>query len=398
MTAGEGRTASASARRHRCLAVCAPGIEAICAAELAELGVRIRRTLLGGVEFGATDRQLYAANLWSRTATRIVVRVAAFTASSFSQLASELTQVDWGRLIPNAATPTVRVSSTASRLYHTGAIAERVAALASPDAATRPNAGSPADQPDDNMTRDGDGPLIVVRLIHDRVMVSVDSSGAALYQRGWRLETAKAPLRETLAAALILASGWDRQSPLIDPLCGSGTIAIEAALLAAGRAPGAARRFAFMDWPSFAPGTWASVIGAPHPSEVRPSGPPPRVIATDRDAGAIRAAKANARRAGIDAHIDIHEGSLSETAPPSDTVGWLITNPPYGKRVAGGDLRDLYASIGSLATHRLRGWVVGLLAADDRLVGHTGLPFERRLETDNGGIAVRFVVADQRHG
>jgi putative N6-adenine-specific DNA methylase len=354
--------------RYRCLAVCAPGLEELCAAELGERGVRIRRSLLGGVEFGATPRQLYAANLWVRTASRIVVRVATFAATTFADLEHEAGAVPWEEWIPDGTTPTVRASSTASRLYHTGGVAERLAAVA---------ARGP-----------GPGPLIVARLMHDRVTLSVDSSGLPLWQRGWRQEAAKAPMRETLAAAVVLASGWDRVSPLVDPLCGSGTIAIEAALLATGRPPGSGRRFAFQDWPSFQPGTWASVTGSvPAPSEAPP------IVARDRDAGAVRAAGANAARAGVGDAVDVGQASVSELSAPGRERGWIVSNPPYGKRVAGGDLRDLYARLGDVARNKLAGWRIALLIAEDRLVAQTGLAFEERLRTDNGGIPVRVVVA-----
>ena len=349
--------------RHQCLAVCAPGVEDLCLAELQGLGVRVRRGFRGGVEFSATDRQLYAANLWSRTANRIVVRVARFTASHFSDLEAAARDVDWSTWVPDGTTPTMRVTSTSSRLSHTGAVAERLSAVAG--------------------RGPGEGPLLVVRLIHDRVTMSIDSSGDPLYQRGWRHDAAKAPLRETLAAALLLVSGWDRTSPLIDPMCGSGTIAIEAALLAAGIAPGAGRRFAFQDWPSFAPGTWASVAAVPG------AGPIPEIVASDRDQGAVGAARANAERAGVSASIDIRHAPMSALVPPEGGPGWLVCNPPYGHRVAGGgDLRDLYAAFGSVVRERLPGWRGTLLVADSRLARHSGLDLDERLRTTNGGIPV----------
>jgi putative N6-adenine-specific DNA methylase len=353
--------------------VSAPGLEAWCAAELSELGVRIRRTLHGGVEFSATARQLYAANLWSRTASRIVVRVAAFTATDFGALTRQAADVPWEQWIPPGTTPTVRASSTASKLYHTGGIAERLAELAS--------------------TGPEPGPMIVARLIHDRVMLSVDSSGIALYQRGWKRDSAKAPLRETLAAAALLASGWDRQSPVVDPMCGSGTIAIEAALMAAGMPAGGQRRFAFQDWPSFEPGTWASVTGqAAAAAGARAT--TPIVIARDRDQGAVKATAANAARAGVAEFVDVAQGTVSDLVAPGSTSGLLITNPPYGKRISdGGDLRDLFARFGDVARTRFGGWTIALLVADPRLAGHTGLDTDERLRTENGGIPVRLLVA-----
>ena len=363
--------------RQHCLAVCAPGLEDICAAELGGLGIRIRRAFRGGVEFSASERELYTANVWLRTATRIVVRVAQFEATGFADLEHHVRDVDWGRWIPTGCRPQVRASSTSSRLYHTGAIEERLGELAG--------------------TGEGGGPLLVARLIHDRVTLSIDSSGEPLYRRGWRLDTAKAPLRETLAAGMLLASGWDGVAPLADPMCGSGTIAIEAALLAAGLPPGAGRTFAFQEWPSFQPGTWASVW-ATADAATRTDKMVGPIVASDRDAGAVRATVANATRAGVADLIAARVAAISEVSDVSevegsDEAGWVVTNPPYGKRVGDDDLRDLYAALGRVMREDRKGWRVGMLVADAGLARHTGLRLEERLRTDNGGIPVRFLVS-----
>jgi len=359
--------------RHHCLAVCAPGLEHLAAAELSAQGVDIRRTLRGGVEFSATDRQLYAANLWCRTITRIVVRLARFRAASFGELERQVEAVAFGPWLPEGTTPSVRVSCTASHLYHSGAVAERLLAML----ATGPDPG----------------PLVVVRIVHDRLTISVDSSGEPLHRRGWRREPAKAPLRETLAAALVLASGWDGRAPFVDPFCGSGTIAIEAALLAAGRPPGEGRRFAFMDWPCFAPGTWASVVGAARGvTAATPSTGRGEIVAADRDAGAVAAAIANAERAGVPDRVSVHRASLSEATAPPGGDGWIVTNPPYGKRLAGGDLRDLFARFGAVVEDRFPAWTVVVLSADERVASHSRLRFEELFRTENGGLPVRALV------
>jgi len=371
-------TAKQLTAKQHCLAVCAPGVEQVCASELGGLGIRIRRAFRGGVEFSASDRELYNTNVWLRTATRIVVRVAQFEAGGFGELERHAQEVPWERWVAPGSRPQVRATSTSSRLYHTGAIEERLADVAG--------------------SGDEAGLLLVARVIHGRVTLSIDSSGAPLYQRGWRLESAKAPLRETLAAAILLASGWDRESPLADPMCGSGTIPIEAALLAAGLPPGAGRTFAFQEWPSFQPGTWASVWAAAAEATAADR-PVPRITGSDRDAGAVGAAAANATRAGVADLVDFRTASLSAASPVwvddgATAPGWLITNPPYGRRVgAGSDLRDLYATLGRVAREHFGGWRVGLLAADTRLAGHTGLALEERLRTENGGVSVKFLVA-----
>jgi 23S rRNA G2445 N2-methylase RlmL len=212
----------------------------------------------------------------------------------------------------------------------------------------------------------------------------------------------KAPLRESIAAAMLLASGWDRRQPLLDPFCGSGTIAIEAALLAADVAPGLGRSFALQQWPDFAPGTWASVIGeakgraAAGLDRARTEGTP-LLVATDRDAGAIEATRSNAARAGVDDLIDVRRASVSELPVLAGVEpGWVLTNPPWGGRLdAGGDLRDLYARLGQVISSGLdAGWRAGLLCGDDRLAGHTGLSWREELRLIDGGIGVEFLVTE----
>lgn len=341
--------------------------------ELIDLGVRRSRPITGGVTFDATTRQLYAVNVWSRIATRVLVRAAHFRSRTFEAFERELAAVDWQPWLPDHMGVRVRVTSTRSRLYHTGAIEERV---------HRALGAAPAN--------DEHAPLVVVRIVDDLAQISVDASGAALYKRGWRTSTAKAPLRETLAAAMVLASGWTPDAPLIDPFCGSGTIAIEAALLAAGHAPGAHRAFAFERWPSFEPGTMASVRAS---TKIEPK-PAATIVARDRDDGAVETTIANATRAGVADAIDVRRASISElVAPLSTDSGWVLSNPPFGRRVSGGgDLRDLFARFGDVARGALPGWQVGLLVADARAAGHTRLRLREVFGTRTGGIPVQFVA------
>jgi putative N6-adenine-specific DNA methylase len=308
---------------------------------------------------------VYAACLRSGLASRVLVRVARFPARSFAELEREAAAVDWTPWTHGGGT--FRVQAVKSRLFHTAAVAERL----------RRAAGGCGDTP------------FTVRLDHDHVTISADAGGEPLSRRGWRLETAKAPLRPTLACAALRSIGWDGSTPLVDPLCGSGTIAIEAAGIAAGLAPGRLRRFAFQSWPSFAPGTWASVLGEARAAASVPSAP---IVASDRDAGAAAATAANAARAGV--AVEVHHRSLSGLAPPGPP-GWLVTNPPWGRRTAAGsgaDLRDLYAALGHVVRDRLPGWGVALLVADVHLARLTGLPLEHRWSTLSGGTRVHLLA------
>ena len=195
-----------------------------------------------------------------------------------------------------------------------------------------------------------------------------------------------------MAAAVLLSCNWQEKSTLLDPMCGSGTIAIEAALIATQRAPGAGRDFSFQQWPSFEPGTWASVRASLRAT--RDDLPPvPAIIACDRDAGAIDTTIANAERAGVADLVRTHAVALSGTGKLDEVraaaSGIVVTNPPYGVRVTSNKgLRDLYASLGNLAKGPLASWDLAFLAADDTLARATGLALNPLLRTKNGGIDV----------
>ncbi len=384
--------------RLRCSAACSPGFESLVVAELVALGVQPGRVGSACVPFVATPRQLYAACLRSGIASRILVRVARFPARSFAELEQAATAIDWSPWTAGGAT--FRVIAVKSRLFHTAAVAERleraVRGAEPPALKGRSGPGPPALK-----GRSGPGPTpFLVRLDHDHVTISADAGGEPLHLRGWRLETAKAPVRPTIAAAALRTVGWDGTTPLVDPFCGSGTIAIEAAGIAAGLAPGRLRAFAFQSWPLFAPGTWASVQG-----EVRGLARPPAavVLAADRDPGACGATTANADRAGV--AVEVRHQPLSALERPDGPPGWLVTNPPWGARTgpgSKGDLRDLYATLGDLVGERLPDWGVALLVADPRLAQATKLRLEHRWSTPTGGTRVHLLASasprDRSHG
>ncbi len=388
---------------HEGYAVCAPGVEPLLAAELAPLGVRAIKGERGGVSFRANTRQLYAVNLWSRLATRVVVRVGTFDATTFAELEHRAAELDIERWLGDRP-PYLRVSSQRSALYHTDAIAERLHGVWGPPPEPEPLERSPA--PTDAQDGDHDeidegpaGQLLVVRNVANHFTVSVDLSGTPLYQRGWRQQVGKAPLRENVAAAMLAAVDWRPTQPLLDPFCGSGTIVIEAALAALGRPPGFLRGFAFFDWPIFEPGTWASVIGQAVEAERDPEELALRLVGSDRDGGVVAAAAANAERAAVAELVTFEQRSVSDLAPwPGDggdggERGWVLTNPPWGGRVsAGKDLRNLYARFGEVLRTAVPRWSVGLLCADRHLAAHSGLSLEERLRFNNGGIDVALLT------
>jgi putative N6-adenine-specific DNA methylase len=372
-------------------AVAAPGLEPFATQELVDLGLVPAQTPApprdaGGVAFEGDRRGLYRANLHLRTATRVLIRLGEFYAAAFSELRKKAARLPWESYLWPGQPVAIRATCHKSRLYHSDAVAERLAG-AIEDRLGRPSARRKPPTDSDEATPEA--ALVIVRLMHDLCTVSVDSSGEPLFRRGYRLATAKAPLRETLAAGLVLASGWDRRSPLLDPFCGSGTVLIEAALLARNLAPGRARRFAFMDWPGYDASLWARLRAE---AEAQRLSSPPRLMGSDRDAGAIAAATDNAQRAGVAEDIEFRRCAVSSIAPPHD-AGWVVTNPPYGVRVSENhELRNLYARFGQVLRARCAGWQISVLSSEDRLVHSMGLAFEaeRSLALVNGGLKVKL--------
>jgi len=368
---------------HELFAVCAPGLEPFTEAELRALGADAVRSEPGGVAFRGSLQVLYRANLKLRTATRVLVRLGEFHARDFEQLRQRTSRLPFESCLAPGAAVRITASCSRSRLRHTGAVAERVRLAIGDRLGIEPPPGGPHDP---EASKDQEvPPHVLVRLLHDRCVVSIDASGALLHQRGWRKLAGKAPLRETLAAALLLAADWDAASPLADPFCGSGTIAIEAALLARKLAPGRGRQFAFMEWPGFDAALWSQLLAE---AEAAALDTAPAIRASDRDAGAIESARANADAAGVAMDIELACRAISDFEPPPGT-GWIVSNPPYGVRLRGaGDLRDLYARFGAVLRRRCPGWHVALLCADRRLVRASELPLEACASWRNGGLRV----------
>jgi putative N6-adenine-specific DNA methylase len=343
----------------------------------------------GGVAWTGDLESVVRANLWLRTATRVLVRIAEFRAKAFYELEKHANRIQWRKyVVPNAAVE-FRVTARKSKLYHTGAIAERLgtAVKGSVKNVTIADAGS-----DDDESSTTKRQMFVVRFVHDVATVSVDSSGALLHLRGYRQALAKAPMRETLAAATLLGAGWKGDEPLTDPMCGSGTIPIEAALIARRVAPGKNRSFAFLDWPGFDRAKWTTMLDEATAQELASS--PVGIEGSDRDEGAIGSARANAKRAGVagDVAFEVKPISAIESA---EGPGLVAGNPPYGVRVGESEaLKNFYAQLGNVLRAKRPGWRLALFSADKQLERQTKLSFDERFRTKNGGIPVHLVVAE----
>ena len=363
---------------HDVLIVCPPGLENILEEEIRNLGIRHSQIQKGGVSGRLTMREIYAGNIFLRTATRILVRIARFEARTFSELENQIEQINWRQWVGDEKTCRFRVTTRSSKLWHSDAISERFSNMFGTENAT------------------DDDQLFVVRAVGDSFIVSIDSSGKPLHERGWRQELAKAPLRESIAAGMLIASKWTPASPLVDPMCGSGTIVIEAALNSINRSPGLGRDMAFQHWPCFEPGTFASVTAEAKEKEKKLF-QKPLILASDRDSGALAAAQSNAARAGVEEIIDWQNIAISNLLPPeaSKMAGLILTNPPWGGRLSPkSDLRNLYATIGKVARQRFHGWQLGLLVGDRSLARQIrpGLKEDLRLEV--GGKRSWFLTGE----
>jgi len=378
-------------------AVCAPGLEPFTARELKDLGLRITGSSspnggslpaeeeveeIGGVECRGSLVDLYRANLRLRTASRVLLHLGSFYADTFSNLGRRAKRLSWEAYLKPGRPVVLRVACHKSRLFHSTAVTERVME----SIGSRLGQIPPTKKFDEE--EEGNPPqLIIVRLVENRCTLSLDSSGALLSRRGYRLATAKAPLRETLAAGILMASGWDLKSPLVDPFCGAGTIPIEAALMARKIAPGLHRHFAFMGWPDFRPKEWESLKAQAQKGQAA-SGPGPPIMGSDRDAGAIRAARSNAERAGVGEGIEFSCLPVSAIEPPAGP-GWVVTNPPHGVRLKSHrDLRSLYIRLGRVLRAKCPGWNAAILCAGDSLLKLTDINFDRWFPMRSGGLRV----------
>jgi len=356
--------------------VTAPGFENICVKELTGLGIQPTNTVRGGVEFIGGLQELYLANLWLRSASRILVRLGGVAARDFPILFQRLSRLPWGRFVKPGTAYEIRVASHGSRLTHTGRIAEVCeAAMAKVLGEKRGTIGSVQ--------------KIYLRMNDDRCQVSIDSSGEHLHRRGYRQARVTAPLRETLAAGCLLACDYDGSSPLLDMMTGSGTFSIEAALIALHRAPGRGRDFAFMNWPKYRPGLWRQLLIEAQREEK--STLPSPIVALDNNPKAIEAVELNLKKIGLDGSIQLSCGNMQQLQPQFPS-GLMICNPPYGERLGkNASLKALYHDLDRLYGDTFADWQGAIICPESELIKSTSTSFAPSLRFSNGGIKVALL-------
>jgi putative N6-adenine-specific DNA methylase len=338
------------------------GLEALASEELRRLGFADLVVENGRVRFAGGPGELARACLWLRTADRIALRLAEFPAPDFDALYQGVQAVRWEDFLPEDARLVVSARSHRSRLT----------ALPSCQATVKKGIIQALRRRHPRDRFPETGPLYAVELALDRdnAVLSLDTTGEGLHRRGYRRRAGRAPLRETLAAALVLLSRWDPSRPLADPLCGSGTIAIEAALLGLELAPGRLRSFTAESWPHLPRSVWEEARAQAREQERArgPAGGALNLQASDRDEGMVRVARENARAAGVERAVSFRVQPAEEFRS-AERYGCLICNPPYGERSGeASEVEELYRRLGRTFS-RLPDWSVFVLT------GHAG--FER---------------------
>lgn len=368
-----------------CFAAVPRGAEELAAAELLILGISNAKPGRGGVSFHTNRSGLYRSNLWLRTASRVLIQLAQFSCSSPIELYLGVHAIPWQDIITPDMTLSVDCSLRDSLLTHSGFVAlktkDAVVDLIREVYGTRPNVDTTS--PDVRIN---------VHLYKNICTISLDSSGESLDRRGYRLERNEAPLRETLAAAVVALTGWDGSIPLADPMCGSGTIPVEAALMAAHIPPGLQRSFGFQRWLDYDPDLWERLCEEAKGGINRlPLG---LVTGYDLDSKALLLAGRNCTKAGLEGQIHFFHAAMQDFRPEGED-GILILNPPYGKRLGvEDDLRELYCQIGDVMKKRCRGWTGYVLTGNLELAKYIGLKASRRFVLYNGAIECRLLKYD----
>lgn len=372
---------------HSFFAVAAPAVRTLCEKELGSLLAPdpLLEPRPGGIRFSARLNDVYRINLMARFASRVLMALTSFQATGFGHLENKIAAFPWELFLYAASPLHVRVHTSKCRLYHTAAVAERILKRVADRLA---DFGLPAPEDHPPTIRQ----QLFVRGEHDHFSVSIDSSGEHLYKRGIKTHGGAAPLRENLAAAALEMAGYDITEPLLDPMCGSGTFSLEAAMKAANIPPGWFRQFAFMQWPSFISKRWLYLRGRMESAIRHPAAP--SIFASDIDSRACDRLQACIDRHALAGLVKVAEQDFFTLAPLQWTPhkGLIVLNPPYGRRIE--PAASAVPTLSPIADH-LRaffgGWRLALIAPREQLASVPELRL-RAFPLSHGGLPVAVGV------
>lgn len=366
----------------RLFATTAKGVEAVLARELERLGMREVKGETGGVSFTGNATDVYRANLWLRTANRVLLQLVEFECRSEDELYENVRRVDWREHLNSKMTLAVDANVRDSAITHSKYAALKVKDAVVDQFRQRTGARPSVDVSNPDLR-------INVHILRDRCTLSLDSSGDSLHKRGYRVAGVEAPLKETLAAAIIELTGWNGESAFVDPMCGSGTLVIEAALKAADIAPGLLiQDFGFQRWLNFDSKAWQALVKEAESAKREVEAP---IIGSDLSAKAIAAAAANARAAGVAGFVSLSRTDFRDMEPPPPP-GVVVINPPYGERL--GDKKELeylYKAIGDMFKKRFAGYTGFIFTGNLDLAKRVGLRASKRHILFNGPIESRLI-------
>ncbi|MFZ9850788.1 MAG: THUMP domain-containing class I SAM-dependent RNA methyltransferase [Vulcanococcus sp.] len=377
-----------------CLAVVPPGLEEAAAAELAELGASEVQPLRRAVRCRTDLATYYRLHLRARLPFRLLRQLAAFPCRSRDDLYLGVQRAtDWDHWLPPELSFRVDASGAIPGLSHSHYTALQVKNALVDGQRQRWGRRSSVDLDSPDLSlhlhlsagRPGQTP---------QATLSLDGSGDSLHRRGYRAAMGLAPLKENLAAGLIRLTGWDGSVPLADPLCGSGTLLIEAACQALGRQPGLDRRFALERWPDFDGRLWSLEVEAAAALErdrLADGRPLAAIVGQELDPTVLEQARSNAAAAGVAPWLQLRGGDCRSFEPPPGP-GLLVCNPPYGERIGEREqLEQLYADLGAMLKERCSGWDLWLLSGNPELTGALRMKASRRIPVSNGGIDCRWL-------
>ncbi|WP_159656651.1 bifunctional 23S rRNA (guanine(2069)-N(7))-methyltransferase RlmK/23S rRNA (guanine(2445)-N(2))-methyltransferase RlmL [Vibrio atypicus] len=368
---------------HQYLAVTSNGLENLLVEELTKLGITNAKPVQAGVRFKASNEQIYRCCLWSRLASRFVRVLSEFTCNDDMDLYLATSSVNWVNHFHSSKKFVVDFNGTNREIRNSqyGAMKVKDAVV---DCFEKKNLPRPS------ISKDLADLRIHVRLHKDKAILGVDMVGGGLHQRGYRPESGRAPLRETLAAAIILRSGWDESKPMLDPMCGSGTLLIEAAMMAANMAPGVNRKkWGFESLEDFEPELWAEIKSE---ASVQARRGVKKVDAKffgfDNDARVIKTARDNARRAGVDSLIEFAEGDAAKVKRPAGFEnGVVVSNPPYGERLGTHPgLIALYTAFGAQLKAEFGGCQASIFSSSDELLSCLRMRADKQFKLNNGAL------------
>lgn len=376
-------------------ASCPPGVADLTAAELRTCGASRTREFKLGVEFEGTLEAAYRACLWSRTASRILMPLATFPAANADELYAGVSSIDWSEHLAANGTMAIEFGGTSSGITHT-----HFGALKAKDAIVDQFRARSGERP--SIDVDQPNVRIDVRLDRDRATLSLDLSGDSLHRRAYRARGVAAPLKENLAAAMLLRAGWpaiaEQGGSFVDPMCGSGTLVIEAALMAFDIAPGSLRsHFGFIGWRGHDRELWRRLIDEARARREARAGDRLVLRGYDADASAVRAAIENSERAKLRGRVHFERRELEQLTNENGEHGLLATNPPYGERIGDrGRLEALYAELGEKLREHFVGWQAAVLTGNPPIARALGIHARRSHTLFNGRIECRLLRFDLR--